>query len=303
VRLDDVHLVQATGESQKLPISKSKVYQVCLGTVVAAKLYETKSAHEPLQASFIELQGKCVLAVLSNLGVQVWSMYGDTMMFYFPLNSILGFEGEEEKFVRGVATMKEFLCVGCSTGNILVFSCKDGANFPLLHNLESEKASISALSAASPLLAAANDNGKIFVYSGADAFEQAFTLPGYGFPCTALCQRDSLLVAAYSTGHIRGFRTDITELTFEITAHTRAVTGLCLSAPTGVVELASVSQDQYLHVWALPDFRSAANSRVSLLYSQCLENKMCTGVAFLSGGRMCVAAYDEEEISLFRKMK
>lgn len=247
--------------------------------------------------------------VLSNLGVQVWSMFGDTMIFYFPLNSILGFEGEEEKFVRGVTALKDYLCVGCSTGNILVFSCKDGANFPLLHNLESEKVSISCLASTTALLVAANDDGKLFGYSANDAFEQTFAFAGYGSPCTGLCQWDNLVVAAFATGHIRGFRTDIVELTFEITAHTRAVTGLSLSVPdrgsasSGVLELASCSQDQYLHVWALPDFRSTASSRVSLLYSQCLENKMCTGTAFLSGGRLCVAAYDEDEVDMFRKMK
>lgn len=246
-----------------------------------------------------------MLAVLSNLGVQVWSMFGDTMMFYFPLNSILGFESEEEKFVRGVAALRDFFCVGCSTGNILVFSCREGGNFPLLHNLESEKVAISSLASSPSLLVAANDNGKIFGYSGNDAFEQSFTFPGYGSPCTALCQREHLLLAGYATGHIRGFRTDIVELTFEITAHTRAVTGLSLNTAErgGGSELASCSQDQHLHVWGLPDFRSNASSRVSLLYTDCLENKMCTGVAFLSGGRVCVAAYDEDEISLFRKMK
>mmetsp|Transcript_46471 Transcript_46471/g.92048 ORF Transcript_46471/g.92048 Transcript_46471/m.92048 type:complete len:318 (+) Transcript_46471:124-1077(+) len=284
VRLDEVFIVQASGESLKLPISKCKIYQ----------------------ASFLDVQGKCVLVVLSNLGVQLWSMYGDTMMFYFPLNSILGFEGEFEKFLRGAAALQDFFCVGCSTGNILVFSCRDGGNYPLLHNLESEKVAISSLSSSSTLLVAANDNGKIFGYSGADAFEKCFSFPGYGSPCTALCQQGDLLLAGYVTGHIRGFRTDIIELSFEITAHTRAVTGLSLSknerSGTGT-ELASCSQDQCLLVWGLPDYRSSSSSRVSLLYSECLSHKMCTGVAFLSGERICVASYDEEEIDLFRKMK
>ena len=264
-----------------------------------------------------------MLAVLSNLGVQVWSMYGDNMMFYFPLNSLLGFEaGHEEKFVRGVTALRDHFCVGCSAGNILVFSSREGSNFPLLHNLESDKVAISCLASAacatassSPLLVAANDSGKIFGYSAGDAFEQCLSFPGYGVPCTALCQRDTLLLAGYSSGHIRGFRTDIVELCFEITAHTRAVTALCLSpavqqqqggsssSNSKVTELVSCSQDQMLHVWALPDFRSSASSRVSLLYTSNLEHKMCTGAAFLSGERICIAAYDEEELMIFRKMK
>lgn len=240
-------------------------------------------------------------------------------MFYFPLNSLLGFEGEEEKFVRGITSLRDFFCVGCSTGNILVFSCREGGNFPLVHNLESEKVAITALasscSPSSALLVGANDNGKIFGYSPSDAFEQIFTFLGYGSPCTSLCLRESLLLAGYSTGHIRAFRTDIVELVFEITAHTRAVTGLALSSThwgereerERVVErgceLASCSSDQYLHVWAVPDFRSNASTRVNLLYSGLLENKMCTGVAFLSGDRLCVSSYDEDEVMVFRKMK
>ena len=127
----------------------------------------------------MELNGKCVLAVLSNLGVQVWSMYGDNMMFYFPLNSLLGFEGAEEKFVRGITAMRDSFAVGCSTGNILIFSSKDGGNFPLVHNLESEKAAVTCLASSSSLLVGANDNGKLFGYVINDAFEQTLTFPGY----------------------------------------------------------------------------------------------------------------------------
>jgi WD40 repeat protein len=265
------------------------------------------------QTCFLELQGKSVLAVLSSLGVQLWSLYGDNMLFYFPLNSLLGFEGEEEKFVRGVTAMRDFVCVGVSTGNILVF--KDGGSFPLVHNLESDKVAISALASSSQnVLIAANDSGRIFGYSASDAFEQIFALAAYNSPVTCLCMRDTLLLAGFASGHIRGFRTDIVELTFEITAHTRAVTGMSLSPAVTAVgggsssgfgkELVSCSADQFVHVWGLPDFRTNSSCRVDLLYSSCLEHKMCTGAAFLSGGdRICIAAYDEEELVIFRKMK
>mmetsp|Transcript_25270 Transcript_25270/g.42118 ORF Transcript_25270/g.42118 Transcript_25270/m.42118 type:complete len:346 (-) Transcript_25270:142-1179(-) len=311
VRLDEVYITKGNGESNKIPISKSKVYQ----------------------ATFIQLQEKCVLAVLSNLGIQVWSMLGDNMIFYFPLNSLLGFESEEELFMRGVTCLDNNLCVGCSTGNILIFTAKDGTqacstNFPLAHNLEADRVAITCLASAKNLLFAADDNGKLFGYAANEAFAQSFSFPGKGMPCTSLCLssggrgggkaesgNDLLLLAGYTSGHIRGFRIDIMEMAFEITAHTRSVTGLCLRPPVGVagaaadvdvdqdvVELASCAQDQYLHVWALPDYRSASSSRVSLLYSVCLENNMCTGVAYLSEDRICVASYDEDEIALFRKV-
>jgi len=285
VRQDEVLITQPGGE-KKVPTSKCKIYQAC----------------------YITLKGTCALAVLSNLGLQLWDQTGDHMVFYFPLNSLLGFESQDSIFMRGIACMREHFAIGCSTGNVLVFAIREGGNYPIVHNIDTSQGAISAVASTSTVLVAANDSGKIFGFSPKEAFMETFSFPGYGLPCTSLAMHDpsssvdssqghALLLAGYASGHIRGFRVDIRELAFEITAHSRAVTALTLSA----WELASCSQDQYLHVWALPDFQSAS-SRVGLLYSVLLENQMCTGCCFL-GDRLCVAAYDEEEISVFRKVK
>lgn len=280
VRLNEVYISHMSGESFKVPISKSTVYQT----------------------AFITLHGICMLAILSNQGVQVWSSTGENMVFYFPLNSLLGYEGDEDKYLRGVTATGDYLCVGCSTGNILIFEYKDRGDFPLLHNLESEKAPITVVtsSADSSSLVCCNDVGSIFSYKIDDAFlQQKFSYRGNGFPCTAACQKGEWVFAAYSSGHIRGFRLDIEEMCFEITAHSRAITGLTIN--TDGTEIISCSKDQYVNVWSIPDFRSAASSRVGFLFGQLLENRLCTGVVSLNDGRICVASYDDGDLAVLRK--
>ena len=226
------------------------------------------------------------------------------MIFYFPLSSLLGFEGNEEKFLRGVTAVGEYLCVGCSTGNVLVFGYKDGGDFPILHNLESEKIALTVLtsSPSSSFMVACNDVGSIYSYKIDDAFmQQKFSYQGMGYPCTSACQKGDWVLAGYSTGHIRGFRLDIEEMCFEITAHSRAITGLTVNKDGS--ELISCGRDQYLNVWSIPDFRSASGCRVGYIFGQVLENRLCTGVACLSDERICVASYDEADLTVLRKAK
>ncbi len=246
------------------------------------------------------------MAVLSNLGVQIWSVNADNMLFHFPLRELLEGDGDDEKFMRGVATTLDFLCVGSSVGSVMVFSCRslmEGNDFPVVHQLSTERDVPVSAMASSPtnILAVGNDNGRVYGFRSDEAFVEAFNFPGFGHPCTALVLSEHVLVAAYSSGLIRLYRTDIVELVVELTAHTRIITGLTVNLSGGY--FVSCSQDQFVHVWSLPDFSSRGGSEVSKLYSELLENKMCTGVAALSKTRFAVASYDDEEITVFRSNK
>lgn len=188
------------------------------------------------------MQGKCVLAVASNLGIQIWSMYGDHMIFYFPLDSLTTATGgglqdsDDDKFMRGVTTFLNYLCVGCSSGNILIFNCKDqeSSNFPLISNIETtnQRIPITSLASTSSTLICGNDIGKIIGFTCTTTtttdivmrsqtllsnnnnviFDNQFSFDGYGSPCTSLICTEYLICAAYATGHLRLFRFDIKEL-------------------------------------------------------------------------------------------
>lgn len=207
--------------------------------------------------------------------------------------------------------MSDYLCVGLSNGGVLVFNgCNqsEGCDFPLTHNISTDHGvPISAMAAtnkqdsgegnSAAILAVGNDNGKIVGFRAQEAFMEAFSFEGYGHPVTALAVHETVLITAYSTGHIRLFRTDIIELCVEITAHTRIVSGLTVHQNLFI----SCAHDQYVHIWTLPDFRSRGSCDVTKLHTELLENRICTGVAALSKDRFAVACYDDEEIAVFRR--
>jgi WD40 repeat protein len=231
------------------------------------------------------------------------------MLFHYPMSSVFEVDIGEEKYMRGIAAIQNYLCIGTSISKVLVFNCSDlteGGDFPLAHSLSTDDygVPISAIAASSSsssggVLAVGNDTGKLFGYRSDEAFAGAFTFEGYGHPVTALAVNDQVLIAAYSSGHIRLFRTDIVELAIELTAHTRIVSGLLVGP--GADYFISCSQDQYVHVWSLPDFRSRGGSEIGLIYSELLENKICSGVAELSDNRFAVACYDDDEITIFNR--
>mmetsp|Transcript_30122 Transcript_30122/g.41360 ORF Transcript_30122/g.41360 Transcript_30122/m.41360 type:complete len:322 (+) Transcript_30122:52-1017(+) len=284
-RFNEVHIIQLNGSSvMKSIMDKARIHQV----------------------SFLELDGRWVLALASSAGLQVWSVTGDTILFQYSISQLPYLaESTDDKFMRGLAATPNALCVGTSIGSVHAFLCKsvtsNSWDATLGFNMEPDHYPITTLASFQNILAVANDSGKIFGYDSFDAYVQVFSFSGFGYPCTAIVQRENVLIAGYSSGHLRLFRTDIQELAIEVTAHTRAISGLAIHPALNI--LASVSPDQYLHVWEVPDFMSASSRDVSILYSDLIENKICTGVSFLSSERICVATFDDDEMVVYERNK
>jgi len=256
--------------------------------------------------SFLEIDERWVLALTSSAGLQVWSATGDTILFQYPISQLPYLaESNDDKFMRGLAATPNALCVGTSIGSVHAFVCKSVSinswDATLAYNMEPDHFPITTLSSFQNILAVANDSGKIFGYDSFDAYVQVFSFLGFGYPCTALVQQENVLIAGFSSGHLRVFRTDIQELAIEVTAHTRAISGLTMHPTLNI--LASVSPDQYLHVWEVPDFKSTSSRDLSILYSDLIENKICTGVSFLSNEKICVATFDDEELVVYERNK
>lgn len=192
----------------------------------------------------------------SSTGIQVWSASSNSILFYFPLNSLPASADhtEEEKFMRGTAVSNNYLCVGTSYGTLHAFnadilqgSADNTLDFTLAFSLQPDHYPITAMASYQSTLSVSNESGAIFGYDTSEAFLQIYAFPGCGYPCTCLVQKDNVLIGGYSSGHIRLFRTDIQELAVEVTAHARPVTGLSLHPTLNMV--VSCSQDQFLHVW------------------------------------------------------
>ncbi len=283
VKGNDVHVIRSNGETTRVAINKCKI----------------------TQSRFVEIGRSSVLAVLSDQGIQVWSSEGDVLLFNHATATSIT-DGEDPRYMRGVGSTGKELIIGGSNGSVLVFDCSAGAksgDFRLLHTLETLKNPIQTIAASpiSPFVAVGDDQGNIFVYNANEAYAQCNVFTGTGAPCTSLAvAEDGIIVGGFSTGHIRLFRTDVSELAAEIAAHTRAVTAVSYQENTQL--LASCSSDSQVHVFSVPNFRSKANSSVGCVFSDFLENKMCTGISFVGETRLAVSSYDDEELCFYSRV-
>jgi WD40 repeat protein len=219
------------------------------------------------------------------------------------LNKCLEHVSPDFYFARGIAaTENGYICTGTSGGNLIVISVpsRGGEGITFFDSLETKDSPISALCASIALVACGNDNGDIFCFDPNTAFERTCRFSGSGFPCTALCSKEDTIMAAYSSGNIRIYRTgSVQELSVEISAHARCITGLSLH-PTLFIA-ASCGEDQHVHVWSFPDFTSYESAAIDLLSSTVIPNKKLTGISFMSDERIGLVAYDDDEITVLAK--
>ena len=206
--------------------------------------------------------------------------------------------------MRGVTDInKGYVCVGSSTGNILILRTPspDGEGIELQHTLDACRSPITALAASDDILVGGNESGEVIAFDIHNAFEIRCKFPGSRFPCTSLCIRDDTVMASYSTGHIRVFNATSCEMTIEIAAHLRNVTALALHPSMDL--LASVGEDQFLLIWRIPRAQPRGSRDVELVYNEKLDNRILTGVSFMDSNRVGVAAFDEDDLTVFRMEK
>ena len=243
------------------------------------------------------------LIVASNLGAQLWSADGERMLWFHKLQDIfeevaVSMEAPAH-YMRGAASLvsssgMQCVAIGSSLG-ILVVAAIGGSVLTRLPTLSCSP--ITAVVSSSKFLFCGNDEGGIIAFRINSAFDNFLRIPGKGDACTAICCNDSVVVAAFATGHLRVYRSDIGELSIEIAAHARGITGISVHQSQGY--LATCGEDCIVNVWTFPDFLSPSGSDMDLAYSCRIDNSMCTGVAWTGDGRLLVASYDTNELAVF----
>lgn len=255
------------------------------------------------QAAFVTVRNTPYLVVASSIGVQVWSCDGTILKYFLPLNSVIIGEDLERHYMDGITGFNSgWICVGSSTGLVAVISCPtaDGERMSLLKTLNTEtNASVTALGASGSLLACGNEFGSIHLFDQSSEFEAVMNFVGLGYSCTSLFAQGDVVVASFSSGHIRIFRGDVKEMAIEITAHTRVINALAVH-PTLKLFL-SCGDDQFVNAWSLPDFKSIGSSTTELLFSERIPNRLLTGVSFFPDEKVGVVAYDEDDLVMFSK--
>jgi len=202
-------------------------------------------------------------------------------------------------FFRGIAGVDGKVCVGCSTGIILVLEDSHGSLNLVTRLTASERAasSISAMFGERDMLLSGDSNGNITVWNGSSLTEEtAFVARGSRSPCMSVVGRGQIVIGGFASGHIRIFSRMSESIVAEITAHARCITGLALHPTKNIY--ASAGEDAVVNVFAIPQFESKTDGDIELLFSKCVKDALFTGIAFDSQS-IVASIYDRSEMVVF----
>jgi WD40 repeat protein len=230
------------------------------------------------------------------------------MLFFYPKSSLPDLDEAVDSFFRGIGFSGSHTYVGTSQGQLISFTsaqstgakttsfdCSD-LKLDAVLPLSGANSPVSAVAASSSVVAYGFDSGSIIFLDPNKGHSVMFKNSTSLSPCTSMIAKNDVVIAGFSTGHIRIFRCNICELAVEIRAHARPVSGLAFSPRSAY--FASCGEDQIVNVWDLPDFSSRASSSVSNIQSIKLQNQYLTGVAFISHNKIGVASYDDDFITI-----
>jgi len=222
------------------------------------------------------------------------------MIAFFSLNSLSLFtndEDEEYHYMQGISSSADSISVGVSTGHVIIIEYNaNRKEFYERQKLLTTSCAITACAESKSHLACCNGDGDVFVFYSADQYRLLGQAKGSGNAITSVCIKGDIIVAGYMSGHIKLFRADVVELAMEVAAHIRMITGIDIH-PTEDL-FVTCSEDQFVQVWSLP-LRLTSTSTTDTVFCRKLDNKLCTGVTFLSDGRICVASYDDTALNIF----
>uniref|UniRef100_A0A8B9EFF9 Elongator complex protein 2 n=1 Tax=Anser cygnoides TaxID=8845 RepID=A0A8B9EFF9_ANSCY len=195
------------------------------------------------QAAWCVLPARVLLVLTSQKGIQVSS-------WFLPAQAV---------FARGIAAAGErFICVGTSSGTVLVFDIPHkGTNVTVSEVLEEHRDAITDIAAelgqGAGDLVTADDAGTLCIWSSGEEFTLLNkipvvpNIPGRTLPGSRLW--NGVVAAGYGNGQIRLYEAATGVLRAEVNAHARWIYALDLAPLTG--KLLSGAEDSFVHVWKL----------------------------------------------------
>ncbi|TMS03649.1 WD repeat-containing protein 54 [Larimichthys crocea] len=164
-----------------------------------------------MQAAFCVLPSRDLLVVTSQKGIQMYESDGSIMVYWHALDTPET-PTAQAVFARGISAVWEnYICVGVSSGAILVFDVPSkGSNITLSEVLEEHKESItdmaSECSGSQECIAdlvSADDRGNLCVWKSGEEFQLLNKIPGFDMSCSSVKLWKGTVVAGYGTGQIR----------------------------------------------------------------------------------------------------
>lgn len=250
------------------------------------------------QVKWCEVGNRLVLAVVSQYGVQVYDDDGAMLLFWHCLSS----DDETpdiETFARGICTLgRDLLLVGTHDGNILTFEFSSATKHATPKaTLKKHSTAIGDIASFERTLVSGDEIGTVCIWRYDDNEDVALvhTSKSFGNPCTSVSAWDTLVMAAFSTGHLRTFSIQTGVQLSEICAHARSITAVDIATRAGLA--LSASEDGFVRIWDL----NPGSEFCDLKFSQRIPDAQLCGARFLSskGQGFAVTAYDSEELVCF----
>ncbi|GMH83644.1 hypothetical protein TL16_g09667 [Triparma laevis f. inornata] len=171
---------------------------------------------------------------------------------------------------------------------------------------------ISDISCSESYCASADDRGNFCVFDvnkeeptgGHNLMtKRLFITSETSFPCTSIGVVNALLIAGFSSGHLRFFDLSNGDVVVEVAAHSRCISAVTVNEEAGVV--ATTGEDCVISVWKIPDSPDDGH-QVDLVFTEGVVDRQLCGVSFLTDGhgerKMVVSSYDSDTMDVWKEI-
>ncbi|XP_074759766.1 WD repeat-containing protein 54 [Athene noctua] len=256
------------------------------------------------QAAWCVLPARVLLVLTSQRGIQMYESDGSIMVYWHALD-VAEHSPARAVFARGIAAAGErFICVGTSSGLVLVFDIPPkGTNVMLSEVLEQHRDAITDIAAElgqAPAgagdLVSADDTGTLCVWSTGEEFALLSKIPAFGCSCSSVKLWNGIVAAGYGNGQIRLYEAATGLPRAEVNAHARWIYALDVAPQTG--KLLSGAEDSFVHVWKLSRNPDTGEVAIEHRHAECVTDTQVCGARFCDpeGNSFAVTGYDLSEI-------
>jgi len=272
--------------------------------VISEKPEDIKS--QIFEAKWCRINKLDVFVVANYEGVLIYDSVGEDLLFWHsiqPNKRIIDYN----IFCRGIVSVDgRFLCIGCSDGRLLQFTCNKNT-FQLYRTLTHHKTAITTvafhLGTEHVNLASGDDSGMICCYmlNTSGQCDRISETESEGIPCTNITlTNNDIMIASFLTGHINIYNSMDGIILVNILAHTGVINSIhsYYDVTTKHTHFLSVSEDSFIRMWTITQ---KPKLKVEQVWYTSIVDKMPVGVKFIGKKKFLVSCYDSNEVIQFEK--
>uniref|UniRef100_A0A8C5SFZ5 WD repeat domain 54 n=1 Tax=Laticauda laticaudata TaxID=8630 RepID=A0A8C5SFZ5_LATLA len=262
------------------------------------------------QAAWCALPSRTLLVLASWKGIQMYEPDGSAMVYWHALDGMESAAGML-LFSRGIAgTGLHFVCVGTSTGSVLVFDVPaKGTNITLSEVLEQHSSPITDIGAelceqpeGAADLVTADDSGALCVWGSGETFRLITKIPASDCTCSSVKLWNGVIAAGYGNGQIRLYEAAHGTLRAQVSAHARWIYALDLAPLSG--KLLSAAEDSFVQVWGLSYNADTDSLEITHCHTECVTDTQICGARFCNpeGTAFAITGFELSEIILYHQV-